>query len=110
MNTSMDVDTCSVGAGSIGDSSINRRIGDSSTWGGLSASCIADRINTMRTQESEAYDYSRYSGLGDALLATAGSDALHDEDMAGASGSGSANDTTQDVRLNSSWREKICHW
>ena len=107
MNISMEVDTASVA--SIGDSSINRRIGESSTWGGLSASCIADRINTMRSQEADAYDYSRYSRLGEAFLqATAGRQAV-DEDMDGSPSNGHS-EPTQDVRLNSSWREKICHW
>ena len=104
--TSMDVDVCSV-TGSISDSSINRRIGDSSTWGGLSASCIADRINTMRSQEADAYNYGRYSRIGDALLESTGGEFPHDEEM---TGPGGANSETQDVRLNSSWREKICHW
>lgn len=107
LNTSaMDLDGAASVA-SIGDSSINRRIGESSTWGGLSASCIADRINTMRSQEAGAYDYSRYSRLGEALLA--------DEDMSDDSSpaddnNNSGGEATQDVRLNSSWREKICHW
>lgn len=108
-STSMDVDICSI-TGSIGDSSINRRIGESSTWGGLSASCIADRINTMRSQEAEAYDYARYSRLGDALLEATGGEVPLDEEMAGPTGAGGLDSETQDVRLNSSWREKICHW
>ena len=107
LNTqAMDLDGAASVA-SIGDSSINRRIGESSTWGGLSASCIADRINTMRSQEAGAYDYSRYSRLGEAFLA--------DEDMTDDSSpaddsNNSGGEATQDVRLNSSWREKICHW
>jgi len=112
MNTSMDLDAGSVA--SIGDSSINRRIGESSTWGGLSASCIADRINTMRSQEADAYDYSRYSRLGEAFLGTVGgrhNPTSDDADMNGNPPSSSNNgEPTQDVRLNSSWREKICHW
>jgi len=104
-SANMDVDICSI-TGSIGDSSINRRIGESSTWGGLSASCIADRINTMRSQEADAYDYARYSRIGDALLEATGGEVPLDEEMA----AGGPDSETQDVRLNSSWREKICHW
>lgn len=87
------MDAASV-ASSIGDSSINRRIGESSTWGGLSASCIADRINAMRSQEVDAYDYRRY--IKDIPEAPPGA--------------GESQESSQDVRLNSSWREKICHW
>ena len=91
---------------SIGDSSINRRIGESSTWGGLSASCIAARINAMRSQEADAYDYSRYSRLGEAFLA----DEDTTDDSSPADGNNAGGEPTQDCRLNSSWREKICHW
>jgi hypothetical protein len=59
--------------------------------GNLTRGCVIDRLATMRSQERTTYNYHNY----DALSFPPPSHQPIDESV---------------PRLNSSWREKICHW
>ena len=59
--------------------------------GNLTRGCVIDRLAIMRSQERTTYNYNNY----DAISFPPPSHAGIDESI---------------PRLNSSWREKICHW
>lgn len=93
------------------------------TIGNLTRGCVIDRLSTMRRQERTIYNYAAAQNDGnrnsnDATLSVSPAAPLQRivASPASVTSSTTADDTTFDTLgsnvppLNSSWREKICHW